>query len=73
MYVIDLGNVNGEGDFPCPQCGKMLSPNDISEENYMVIDVKSDDDDIMEEMIIQCMKCGSEIRLVGFIDLKETW
>lgn len=73
ILLVDLRKIEGEGDFACPKCGVMLSPNDLSEENYTVIDVKSDDDDIMEEMTIQCLKCGAEIKLVGFSDLKENW
>jgi len=73
MYVVDLTKVEGDGDIPCPKCGTMLSPNDTSEESYTVVDVKSDGDDLMDEMVVQCLRCGSEIRLVGFAELREAW
>ncbi|RLI30866.1 hypothetical protein DRO56_05795 [Candidatus Bathyarchaeota archaeon] len=71
VYTIDLRELEGEGDFPCPKCGTILSPDDIEEENYTVVDVRYNEEGVMEEMVIQCLRCKSEIRLIGFIELME--
>jgi hypothetical protein len=73
VYKIDLRKIEGEGDLQCPKCGVVISPDDTSEEVYSVIDVKENKDGLMEEMTIQCLKCRSEIRLTGFLELKENW
>lgn len=71
-YTVDLRKMEGEGDFPCPKCGAIISPDDVSEENYTVVDVVYNKKGLMEEMVIQCLKCKSEIRLTSFIELMET-
>ena len=73
VYTIDLRKIEGEGDLQCPKCGVVISPDDISEEVYTVIDVKENKEGLMEELTIQCLKCSSEIRLIGFLELKENW
>ena len=73
VYTIDLRKIVGEGDLQCPKCGVVISPDDISEEVYTVIDVKENKEGLMEELTIQCLKCRSEIRLIGFLELKENW
>lgn len=73
VHTIDLREIEGEGDFTCPKCGATISPDDVSEENYTVVEVKENEDGLMEEMTIQCLKCKSEVRLIGFLELKENW
>lgn len=73
VNTIDLREIEGEGDFTCPKCGTTISPDDVSEENYTVIEIKENKEGLMEEMTIQCLRCKSEIRLIGFIELMESW
>jgi len=64
-YVIDTTKISGEGDFPCPKCGTKISPDDETEENYTILEPKVKDDELVE-LILQCNKCGSYIKLTGF-------
>ena len=73
VYTIDLRKIDGDGNITCPKCGAVISPDDVSEEVYTVTDVKENEEGLMEEMTIQCLKCTSEIRLIGFLDLKQSW
>lgn len=66
VITIDLAQIDGNGDFPCPNCGVMISPEDTSEKVYTIVDTRVNGDDL-EELTIQCNKCGSKIRLVGFV------
>ena len=62
---LDLTKIEGNGDFPCPSCGIIISPEDETEEVYTIIDEKVNGE-ILEELIIQCNTCSSRIRLIGF-------
>ncbi len=64
-YTVDLANIEGEGDFPCPKCGTKISPDDETEEVYTVIDSIIGEDDAVESLTIQCKKCNSIINLEG--------
>ncbi len=72
MYTIDLARIEGNGDFPCPNCGVLISPDDETENVYTIVDTKVregvlvDGQPPLEELTIQCNKCGSKIRLIGF-------
>ncbi len=66
VFTIDLAQIDGNGDFPCPNCGTMISPEDTSEKVYTIVDTRVNGYDL-EELTIQCNKCGSKIRLVGFV------
>jgi predicted RNA-binding Zn-ribbon protein involved in translation (DUF1610 family) len=39
-YKIDLTKIDGDGAFPCPKCGTMISPDDESEEIYKIINTE---------------------------------
>ena len=65
MATIDLSKIEGAGDFSCPNCGIVISPEDETEEVYTIVDTKVNGHDL-EELTIQCSKCGSRIRLIGF-------
>jgi len=65
-YTIDLAKIEGNGDFPCPRCEVMISPDDESEDVYTIVDTKVRGESL-QELTIQCNKCGSKIRLIGFI------
>jgi len=66
MFTIDLSKIEGKGDFPCPNCGVGISPDDESDEVYSILETKVHGD-TLEELVIQCNKCGSKIRLTGFL------
>lgn len=65
LFTIDLARIDGNGDFPCPNCGVSISPDDESEEVYRIVDTRMKGE-TLEELTIQCNKCGSKIRLIGF-------
>ncbi|MCL6579959.1 MAG: hypothetical protein K6T73_11395 [Candidatus Bathyarchaeota archaeon] len=73
IYVIDLTKIEGDGDFPCPRCGAVISPEDETETTYTIVETKYRDDSIekLEELTIQCNKCQSRIRIVGFLAAEE--
>jgi len=66
---LDLTEIDGNGDFLCPTCGVTISPEDESEDVYVILEEKVTDD-ILEEMVIQCNKCSCRIRLTGFSALE---
>ncbi|MEM2911352.1 MAG: hypothetical protein QW146_02475 [Candidatus Bathyarchaeia archaeon] len=66
VYTVDLTKIDGDGAFPCPKCGTIISPDDETDEIYQIISTKVKGDDLTE-LILQCNKCGSTIRLVGFL------
>ncbi len=68
VYNVDLTKIEGEGDFPCPKCGATISPEDETESVYTILETKMKNESL-EELIIQCNRCGSEIRLVGFLSV----
>ncbi len=66
VYVIDLTKIEGDGDFPCPQCGVLISPEDETESTYAIQEVKMERSDQLEELVIKCNNCGSIIHITGF-------
>lgn len=64
-YTIDLTKIDGDGSFPCPKCGAVISPEDESEEVYKILDTKVVNDELVE-LVIVCNNCGSTTRLTGF-------
>lgn len=66
VYKIDLTKIDGDGDFPCPKCGAIISPDDESEQVYTIMNTKMRGD-ILEELVITCNKCGSKIYVTGFL------
>jgi len=65
IHKIDLTKIEGDGTFPCPKCGAVISPDDETESAYTILETKFKDNSL-DKLIIQC-KCGSEIHLVGFL------
>lgn len=63
-YQVDLTKIQGDGDFNCPKCGVTISPDDETDEVYCVLEKKFGNESL-DELIIQCQKCRSEIRLIG--------
>jgi len=64
-YPVHLAKIEGSGDFPCPQCGVKLSPEDQTEDAYSIKEIKTRRDRL-EELVIQCNRCESFIHLAGF-------
>lgn len=65
-YTVDLTKIDGDGAFPCPKCGSVISPDDESEENYQIVNTKVKNDELAELVVI-CKRCGITIKLVGFV------
>jgi len=65
-YIIDLTKIEGEGDFPCPNCGAVISPDDETEDVYVILETKLKGD-TLQELVIQCNRCRSKIQLTGFL------
>lgn len=65
LYLIDLTMIDGDGSFPCPKCGTLISPEDESEEMYKIKHTRVINDQLVE-LIVECNSCGSTIRLTGF-------
>ena len=70
IYRIDLTKIEGKGDFPCPKCGALISPDDESEQVYTIVDTKMRGD-VLEELIVNCIKCGSKIYITGFLQQQQ--
>ena len=64
-YTIDLAQIDGDGSFPCPKCGTVISPEDESEQVYKIVNTKVINDELVE-LIIMCSNCKSNIKLTGF-------
>ncbi len=64
-YTINMATLEGDGSFQCPKCGKSISPDDNSEDNYEILDTKCVNDELAE-LVISCAKCKSTIKLTGF-------
>ena len=64
-FTIDLANAEGDGSFPCPNCGSSISPDDDNEDNYEILDTKVVNDEL-SELLISCGKCGCTLKLTGF-------
>jgi predicted RNA-binding Zn-ribbon protein involved in translation (DUF1610 family) len=65
VYTIDLAIIEGDGSFPCPKCGMVISPEDETEENYRIVNTKIVNEELAE-LVIVCGKCRSTIKLTGF-------
>jgi predicted RNA-binding Zn-ribbon protein involved in translation (DUF1610 family) len=70
MYTVDLTKIDGDGAFPCPKCGSIISPDDESEEVYQIVETKVKNDELAE-LMLTCNKCGITIKLVGFLSRPE--
>ena len=66
VYEVDLTKIQGDGNFSCPNCGVIISPEDETEDVYRILETKVKGEDL-EELLIQCNECGSKIRLFGFL------
>jgi predicted RNA-binding Zn-ribbon protein involved in translation (DUF1610 family) len=69
--TIDLTRIDGDGAFPCPKCGTVISPDDETDETYHIVETKVKNDELTE-LILTCNKCGTTIKLTGFTAQPET-
>ncbi len=69
IYTIDLTKIDGDGAFPCPRCETLISPDDETEETYHIVETVVKDDEL-SELVLACKKCGTKIKLVGFLTQK---
>jgi DNA-directed RNA polymerase subunit M/transcription elongation factor TFIIS len=69
-YTIDLTKIDGDGAFPCPKCGTMISPDDETDALYQIVETKVKKDELAE-LILTCNKCGTTIKLTGFMSQSE--
>jgi predicted RNA-binding Zn-ribbon protein involved in translation (DUF1610 family) len=69
-HRVDLTKIDGDGDFSCPQCGIVISPEDSTQEKYSILEPKVNKNGL-EEVVILCKSCGSHIHLTGFSLLQE--
>ena len=69
-YILDLTQIDGNGEFLCPECGNRISPNDCNEEEYSILEIKMKMESL-DEVIIQCNECKATIHLTGFSLLQK--
>lgn len=65
-YNVNLHVVENDGSFQCPKCGTKISPEDETNENYEIIETKVQKGELAE-LVIGCGKCGSILKLSGFL------
>jgi predicted RNA-binding Zn-ribbon protein involved in translation (DUF1610 family) len=70
LQTVDLTMIEGDGSFPCPKCGTMVSPEDETEEVYKIVDTKVVNDELVE-LVVSCGTCGTIIRVIGFQQAME--
>ena len=63
--TVDLTKIDGDGAFPCPKCGAVISPDDETEEVYKIVDTKVVNDELVG-LVIMCKTCKTEIKVTGF-------
>ena len=64
-YLLDISQTDVNGAFLCPHCGSRISPDDRSEDNYVVYDTMMADNNL-NEVVICCSGCLSFTHLTGF-------
>lgn len=69
-FLVDLTKIEGEGDFPCQECGTIISPGDETENAYKIIDAKVKKD-TLKEITIECAKCKKKTKIVGFLLIQK--
>lgn len=70
VFKVNITQIEGEGEFPCPKCGVVISPDDETETVYKILETRVKGQHL-EELILLCNKCGSKIRLIGFLELEK--
>ena len=68
-YRINMIEQEGKGDFLCPCCRTMISPDDATEEVYSILEAKVRND-VLEDLLIRCNNCSNKILITGFSALE---
>jgi len=71
-YVVNINRIGSKGSFLCPHkgCGVTINPEDESGIVYEIRDSNYRDEEL-ESLTLGCLKCGSEIKLIGFLDKRK--
>jgi hypothetical protein len=70
LFTLDLTKMDGSEDFSCPECGNVISPDDLTEEAYSILETKVSSRGL-EELVISCKRCTSQLHLTGFSILQK--
>ena len=70
VHTVDMTKTKGRGEFECPKCGTEISPDDMTEETFVILDTITKGDSL-EKIILRCNNCGSQIHITGFHLLEE--
>ena len=70
-FIVDLTKIGGKGEFQCQKCGMRISPDDQTEDTYVILEVAMKGDNL-DKIALQCNKCQSHIYLTGFYLLNKT-
>jgi hypothetical protein len=68
--IVDVAKIEGLGDFTCSICGSNISPDDTTEDNYKILEIRLVDR-FPDEVLLQCNECQNIISVIGFDVLKE--
>ena len=62
-HTIKLSETSKDGNFPCPKCGNLISPDVDDDSVYEVMKTKMKGDGL-KALILKCGKCKTRIELV---------
>jgi predicted RNA-binding Zn-ribbon protein involved in translation (DUF1610 family) len=66
ILKVDLTKIDGDGEFFCPNCNEIISPEDKSGLVYDIIDIQTGEGGTLNKVIIECKSCRNFISLIGF-------
>ena len=65
IYKVGLKEIEGFGVFTCPVCNSVISPADLDEKTYKILEIKSSKGFVCE-VLLQCLRCLNSIGVYGF-------
>jgi DNA-directed RNA polymerase subunit RPC12/RpoP len=69
-FEVEVKDLDQNGAFPCPKCESEISPDDDSEENYVIINTKTKGDQLIS-LTFECKKCRTRTLLKGFPEFEQ--
>lgn len=69
---VDVAKTDRRGAFLCPVCDVKISPSDLSERTYSILEARMSDEGLTE-VVICCKNCGNKISLTGFSTILENY